>query len=219
MADGKRWFKVWTSILSDPTFDELPNECAGIWVKLGALIAKHGCNGNITVTKQQFLKRTNLTENALPKIQIELKNVNVDILPSSNGNITVTFYNWKKYQEISDSYARVKKFRDKHLVTVDDNVTMKRYNETTEEKRREEKKKRKEESNDINTSFLDKLKENPAYKEIDIDKELSKMDAWLSTPAGRGRKKTSRFILNWLNRIDTTVKTKGESLADSYRPL
>jgi hypothetical protein len=49
------------------------------------------------------------------------------------------------------------------------------------------------------------LKENPAYKEIDIEKELSKMDAWLSTPAGRGRKKTSRFVLNWLNRIDTSI--------------
>lgn len=62
--------------------------------------------------------------------------------------------------------------------------------------------------NKSNTDFISSLKENPAYKEIDIDKELSKMDAWLSTPAGKGRKKTARFIVNWLNRIDTTVVTK-----------
>lgn len=56
-------------------------------------------------------------------------------------------------------------------------------------------------------SFLEKLKANPAYKHIDIDHELAKMDAWLSLPANRQRKKTDRFVLNWLNKIDKPVTT------------
>ena len=54
--------------------------------------------------------------------------------------------------------------------------------------------------------FINSLKANTAYKGIDIDRELSKMDAWLSTPRGRGRKKSRGFIVNWLNKIDTPIK-------------
>lgn len=54
-------------------------------------------------------------------------------------------------------------------------------------------------------NFILSLKKNPAYKGIDIDHEFSKMDAWLSTRPGR--KKTRRFIVNWLNKIDKPVNT------------
>ena len=51
--------------------------------------------------------------------------------------------------------------------------------------------------------FLESLKNNQAYQHINIPIELAKMDAWLSTRPGR--KKTKRFILNWLNRIEAPV--------------
>lgn len=54
--------------------------------------------------------------------------------------------------------------------------------------------------------FLTKLKTNPAYSGIDIDRELAKMDAWLQTPKGKGRKKTRGFIVNWLNKVDVPVE-------------
>ncbi len=57
-------------------------------------------------------------------------------------------------------------------------------------------------------AFIEALKANPAYSHIDIDRELAKMDAWLLTPKGRGRKKTRQFIVNWLNKIDVPVQTK-----------
>ena len=59
--------------------------------------------------------------------------------------------------------------------------------------------------------FLQVLKENPAYKGVDIDKELGKMDAWLLTPKGMGRKKTRKFIVNWLNKTDPIVNLKKPS--------
>ncbi len=54
--------------------------------------------------------------------------------------------------------------------------------------------------------FVTQLKNNKAYTHIDLDQELSKMDAWLLTnPA---RKKTRRFIVNWLNKIDRPIEGK-----------
>lgn len=49
---------------------------------------------------------------------------------------------------------------------------------------------------------------NPAYSHIDIPRELHKMDAWLA--ANPGRKKTERFIINWLNRIEPNHNTHKE---------
>src|SRR4030042_612014 len=54
--------------------------------------------------------------------------------------------------------------------------------------------------------FLKKLKENPAYKEIDIDRELGKLDAWLLTPRGKGKKKSRQRIVNWLNGVEIPIK-------------
>lgn len=51
-------------------------------------------------------------------------------------------------------------------------------------------------------TFLNSLKENPAYKGIDIDREIHKMNAWFLTPKGAGRKLTHKFILNWLNKCE-----------------
>ena len=53
------------------------------------------------------------------------------------------------------------------------------------------------------SQFLESLETNPAYKGIDIQTELSKMDAWLLTHPGR--QKTRRFIVGWLNRKDKVM--------------
>lgn len=55
--------------------------------------------------------------------------------------------------------------------------------------------------------FILTLKANASYKHIDIDRELGKMDAWLCTR--KGRQKTRKFIVNWLNNIDPPVKSGG----------
>ena len=46
--------------------------------------------------------------------------------------------------------------------------------------------------------FLKTLKES--YDWVDIESEFKKMDVWLLDH--RGRKKTRRFIINWVNKID-----------------
>jgi len=64
------------------------------------------------------------------------------------------------------------------------------------------------------SDFLNTLKNNPAYKHINLDQELGKMDAWLLT--NKGRQKTRRFIVRWLNRIDKPLETK--SATQTVRP-
>lgn len=56
--------------------------------------------------------------------------------------------------------------------------------------------------------FIESLKSNPAYKHINIEKELYRIDEWLKRHPGRV--KTRRFIINWLMRIE--VPLGGSSL-------
>jgi hypothetical protein len=53
--------------------------------------------------------------------------------------------------------------------------------------------------------FLSSLKTNLAYKHINIETELGRMDAWLA--AHPGRIKTRKFVVNWLNKIDPPLPT------------
>lgn len=69
--------------------------------------------------------------------------------------------------------------------------------------------------------FIKAIKSNPAYKGIDVDLELGKMDAWFLTPKGYGRKKTRKFVLNWLNRAERVVQPekKRNSVWDKPFPV
>jgi hypothetical protein len=64
--------------------------------------------------------------------------------------------------------------------------------------------------------FFKTLKTNPAYKYIDIDNELNKMDAWLLIH--KGRQKTRRFIVKWLNRIEMPMEIKPKIIKEEKRP-
>lgn len=94
-------------------------------------------------------------------------------------------------------------------------VTTKQLPSKEEEVRSKElKNKKKETANAENDLvFFESLKTNQAYKHIDLNTELCKMDAWLSAHAGR--KKTKRFVLNWLNKIEVPLPT--EDIPDSLR--
>lgn len=70
--------------------------------------------------------------------------------------------------------------------------------------------KAKDKDKDQDMVFLETLKTNPAYKGIDIDRELGKMDTWLL--AHPGRKKTRWFIVHWLNGVDKPVEVAAQKL-------
>jgi len=64
--------------------------------------------------------------------------------------------------------------------------------------------------------FIKSLKSSPAYKGIDIDRELSKMDVWITN--NPGRQKTRKFVTNWLNKIDAPLEVKKQPTLRSDKP-
>jgi len=65
---------------------------------------------------------------------------------------------------------------------------------------------------DSNADFISMLKTSPAYRHVDVEQELAKMDVWLNV--NKGRKKTKRFVVNWLNKVEKPLEsTKPKSVA------
>lgn len=56
--------------------------------------------------------------------------------------------------------------------------------------------------------FIGSLKVNPAYKHIDLDRELFKMDEWLKRHPDR--RKTRLFVLGWLNRKEVPLNQSND---------
>ncbi len=116
MSDNKRWFKVWNSMLTDPTFMITPLDNIGRWVLLGALMSLHGKNGTLHIEEESLknilrMKNDNADDNKM--ITLALKNVSFMRDKNDNGKIIVTMKNWSKYQKDSTGYERVKRFRER----------------------------------------------------------------------------------------------------------
>lgn len=166
MADNKQWFKVWTSILTDPQLASLHNQTVGCWVRLCALTAQHGTGGILKITAQQLIVTLHLlkaSQNDINKIFNDLKKLNIlineEVQKESVTLVTLQFLNWQKYQAYSESYERVNKFRKRKSERYTCNVEKKRR----EEKRRE--KKRKENPPIIPPNWVDNEALN-AFKEM-----------------------------------------------------
>ena len=135
MADNGRWFKLWTSSPDDPSLDNLDIADFGRWAKLGAVIKEHGERGCLVIespARSLCAKMQVSTFDDLEKALLRLPNLTIERV---NGKLTVTFNNWRKYQEDTTVSERVKKWRESKTVT------------GQEEKRGEEK--RGEENKDI----------------------------------------------------------------------
>ena len=65
----------------------------------------------------------------------------------------------------------------------------------------------KDKDKEKNKDILTEIRENPAYKHINIDNELLKMNHWLALPKNKGRRLTPTFITNWLNKIEAPIET------------
>ena len=64
--------------------------------------------------------------------------------------------------------------------------------------------------------FIGAIKKNPAYKHINIDSELLKMDEWLKRHPDR--RKTRLFVLRWLERKEVPLNPHNNvNVPDSLR--
>ena len=113
-------------------------------------------------------------------------------------------------------------FIDQGFIEHDANVTSERRqpdanvtHQTRLDKTRLDKKRLPDGNHDAK-DFLKSLKENNAYKHINIDSELGKMDAWLS--AHPGRQKNKKFVVNWLNKIEPPLPKSVPPRVEDVRP-
>lgn len=123
MADTKKWFKVWSTILIDPHHSNLSLEDVGRWTRLGAMIVATGDNGQIQIIPpaKAFLTAMNCPDlDSAKHALMRLPNVQIDVTHeegiSDNVSFTVIMQNWFKYQVDSTGYERLKRSRHKRRV-------------------------------------------------------------------------------------------------------
>src|SRR5262245_719097 len=111
MADQQRWFKFWCSAPFDDHLQRLTIPDRWAWVVLGGYTKQHGTRGSVR------LSDTNATlASAMGILPAELY-ATVSRLPhitvgeSANGEFTVTWRNWIKYQEDTTVAERVTRLR------------------------------------------------------------------------------------------------------------
>lgn len=120
MADQKKWFKVWASILIDPHMSGLSLQDMGRWVRLGAFMMTSGERGKLMIPNPsplfllamevESLSDARMALLRLPNVQIRYP---LDPHENDNGSFIVIIKNWFKYQVDSTSYERVKRSRYK----------------------------------------------------------------------------------------------------------
>ena len=175
MADNKKWFKIWTTILTDPHLFTIPLEDFARWFILGALMATHGTGGSITVSKKQLcnLFRSD-NDNDMKNSLNNMPNITWS---NDNDTITVIMNKWSKYQVDSNTYERLVKHRKK----VNDNGARR------EEKRREKKRKDNTNTDEYDFEFEEFWKEYP--------KKIGKGAVFVSwKKLGKGRPPISEIL-------------------------
>jgi hypothetical protein len=116
VADQKKWFKVWATVLIDDSFVNLRMEDIGRWTILGALMCQYGTNGKLLIKPPSKLILNLFHVDTISDLQMVLKvlpNVHFDPPINDNGDFVVTIKNWRKYQVDSTVAQRVSSLRRK----------------------------------------------------------------------------------------------------------
>ena len=112
MGDQQRWFKLWTSALSDPDLCALPPNLRWAWAALGAYTKTHGTRG-VLVTRLDnpaLAAAIGVTPEAVFGVLNVLPNITVEECKNGNGKCNVTWANWQKYQ-VDSSTSRTAEWR------------------------------------------------------------------------------------------------------------
>ena len=116
MSDQKKWFKVWTAILSDWRFDPITENNLtdlGRFAWLGAYAALHGDSGYFSLPTAYLLAKLHVTDLLQLNSVTALSNISFEESKTHDGETTVTIKKWSKYQEDSTVAERMRALRNK----------------------------------------------------------------------------------------------------------
>ena len=118
-------------------------------------------------------------ENENHRFEEKKPNVNVNVNVNGNGNVNV---NGNENEECNNICDTDKKLSESPADSSKKSITRK--------------------SALIDEEFLVELEKNTAYEGISIRKEYGKLQAWLLTPRGKGKRPTKTRFIGWLNRCN-----------------
>lgn len=175
----------------------------GIWIDL---LCRLWPTGTKTLTEAEWVRELSVTPDEFRAGLDELNHGKTADVTLCNNLVTINSRRMlRDATKREQTRNRVKSFRVRHTKLSSNAIELKSELDLELQIKKEKKKKEKRVS-PSDADWLIALKANPAYSGIDVDKELARMDAWLSTPKGTGRKKTRSFVVNWLNKIEQPMK-------------
>ncbi len=182
-------------------------EIEGAWIRICCKLWWSEKRGELKRDIFQWAKILRVFEQDAKRILDYIKKWEIgDVVTDGNGSVTVISRRMKRDEKDRElNMLRQRRFKEKAKGngSVTPPVTVKSQLSSSSSSSSSSNKEKKYIKKSDDFEWIETLRSNPAFKEIDIDRELSKMDAWLSTKPQK--KKTRRFIVNWLNRIEKSV--------------
>lgn len=198
-----KWFRVWVDILDDHKIAQLNDYEFRIFVFLMACASEEDAvNGRLTRTLPAINRRCRRRNDHFNRAVETFQRLGL-ITISCDGFITIT--NWDKRQFKSDvSTERVKKHRQQQPIRNVSETVNETPPDSDSDTDTDKKKKRKTPSPKKLTDeeWLESLKSNPAYANLDIIKIKGKCEAWCQN---KRKAFTRARFLNWLNREDVPI--------------
>lgn len=115
MSDQMKWFKLHFTAMTDSKLGSLDRGLRWAWAALGAFTKAHGTGGKLSLTDTPGgLAALALAMGTTPEhVHQELKKLPHITVEKSDGELTVTWKNWKKFQEDSTGADRMRALRSK----------------------------------------------------------------------------------------------------------
>lgn len=222
------WFKLYTEILHDPKMRRLTADEKWFWIVLLCLASESENRGTVSVTQTlpydvtDFVHVCGYAYNDTCGDEIDPRDMITQALQKFTelGMIAIdeigiiTIKNFEKRQDTLLTPAeRMKRYRVKKKVTQtslsrNDGVTTVTLEREGDRDKEEECVKSVTNAPPTHTPEIEKMSEKefaeylrqcPAYRDVDVDRELQKLDAYLLTQVGKKAAKTRSRIISWLN--------------------
>lgn len=170
--------------------------------------------GQLITGRLSIAKKLKINDSKVKRILNLFKNEQLIDQQATNQNSLITLVSWGKYQKSdqqSDQRVTNGWTTDDQRVTTNKNVNNVQEQKKVQElsfSSDEEKPKRKRRSAEVDSEFIEKMRE--CYPGVDIELQKRKADAWIISHPGR--KMTRQFFNRWLSKSFAEVETKQQQL-------
>jgi hypothetical protein len=183
--------------LSDPQLRMASYQTKGIWIDMICYMWSAPERGIVTGTKDDICNLMHLSEEEFEKFLSDAQRLNFASVTLDNKKVTIENRRMVREEKAKKSNA-VRQQRYRSNAQSNTKVTPPSSTASASAKKERVKKETRKQSL-TDSEYFEVLKNNPAYKGIDIDREKAKCEAWCLT---NNKLFSRRRLVNWLNRIE-----------------